>query len=330
MIGVATPWGMTAANGYFSAASALGFDREEGLEFEIYYGGDPDRTASALCTGDCDIASLNTTIGLLGRQSGLPMVAVYGKARRAHRWFAVVPESPICSLADLKGKRIACDFDNLRPLAEAALAEEGVPTSSFEWVPWRGSGMEATGMIEPLRSSEVDAVFLIDWNDGDFTAAGLRLRRIPSKGLDRIRLSSCLWTSDCYLQEHSDAIASTGRAMAKVTVFALENPEAAVRLMWRDRPETRPSMQDEVRVLHRDLEIMKARLSCFGPDASEKNWRWGFIDDSELAVWQDFLIASGAVRQRLDPQLFSTAAFLERFNDFDAEAVRAKAREFRL
>lgn len=28
-IGIATPQGMTAANGYFSAASALGYDQEE-------------------------------------------------------------------------------------------------------------------------------------------------------------------------------------------------------------------------------------------------------------------------------------------------------------
>jgi hypothetical protein len=56
------------------------------------------------------------------------MIAFYGKARRTHRWFAVI-------------ERIACDFDHLRPLGEAALAEEGVPPSAFEWVAWSGSGM---------------------------------------------------------------------------------------------------------------------------------------------------------------------------------------------
>ncbi len=51
------------------------------------------------------------------------MVAFYSKARRTHRWFAVVPDNPVQSLPNLKGKRIACDFDHLRPLAEAALAD---------------------------------------------------------------------------------------------------------------------------------------------------------------------------------------------------------------
>ena len=34
-IGIATPPGMTAANGYFSAACALGYDRDEGLAFKM-------------------------------------------------------------------------------------------------------------------------------------------------------------------------------------------------------------------------------------------------------------------------------------------------------
>ena len=92
-IGIATPPGMTAANGYFSAASALGYDREEGLAFDMYYGEEPAATARALCAGTCDIASLNTTVGLLGREQELLMRAVYGKARRTHRWFAVMPDT---------------------------------------------------------------------------------------------------------------------------------------------------------------------------------------------------------------------------------------------
>jgi len=329
IIGIATPPGMTAANGYFSAASALGYDRSEDLDFAIYYGEEPGATARALSDGACDIASLNTTVGVLGRQDGLPMVAVYGKARRTHRWFAVVQDSAARSLRDLQGKRIACDFDHLRPLAEAALAEEGVPAGSFEWVPWRDSGMQTGTMVEPLREGTIDAVFLIDWNHGDFIAEGLELRRLPSLALDRIRLSSCLWVSEAYLQGHPDAIGGIGRAMAKVTTYAIENPEAAVRLMWRQEPQTRPLAPEEVRILRRDLEIMKARLEAFAPDPAEKNWRWGLIERDEIVAWQDFLINSGALHRPVDPASVYTSQFLGRFNDFDAEAIRAQARAFR-
>jgi NitT/TauT family transport system substrate-binding protein len=325
VIGIATPPGMTAANGYFSAASSLGFDRDEGLRFKIYYGEEPGATARALCSGVCDIASLNTTVGLLGRQEGLPMKAVYGKARRTHRWFAVLPDSPIRSLRDVKGKRISCDFSHLQPLGEAALAAEGVSPKDCTWIPWNGSGMQTRTMIEPLRRGEVDAVFLIDWNDGDFIAEGLPLRRIPSKVLDRICLSSCLWVSESFIARNSDMIVGTGRALAKATVFGLEDPEKIVRLMWKQEPETRPAPGDLDRTLFRDLAIMKARLESFRIDRDDPDPRWGAIDLAEIDRWQDFMLASGAVKARLDPAVFCDTRFIDDFNRFDTEQFKAAA-----
>ena len=327
-IGVATPLGMTAANGYFSAASALGYDREDGLAFDMYYGEEPGTTARALCAGTCDIASLNTTVGLLGREQELPMRAVYGKARRTHRWFAVMPDSPIHALCDLRGKTIACDFPHLQPLAEAALAEEGVPQGTYRWVPWRGSGMDTRQMIEPVRRFEIDAVFLIDWNNGDFIAQGLQLRRVPSKVLDRIKLSSCLWVSESFLNAKKDTIAGIGRTLAKVTTFALENPEATVRLMWRHEPDTRPSASDFDWVLRRDLKIIRSRLESFCIDPNDKDRRWGAMDEHEIVMWQDLLLASGAIKRRLDPKIFYSNELVDRFNQFDANWIKEQARAF--
>jgi NitT/TauT family transport system substrate-binding protein len=320
---------MTAANGYFSAASALGYDEQEGLRFKMYYGEEPGATARALSSGDCDIASLNTTVGLLGHEERLPLKAVYGKARRTHRWFAVIPESPIHSLVELKGKVISCDFPHLQPLAEAALAEEGVPRGTYRWAQWRGSGMQTRGMLEPLRRGDVDAVFLIDWNAGDFVAEGLPLRRLPSKALDRIRLSSCLWVSESYLARNPNAIVGTGRALAKATVFALENLPAGVRLMWKQSPETCPSTGDEDRTLFRDQEIMKARLDSFRIDPADKDPRWGAIDEHEIVAWQNFLLATKAIKQRLDPKVFYTNMFVYGYNQFDAGRIQAQARTSR-
>jgi NitT/TauT family transport system substrate-binding protein len=183
-------------------------------------------------------------------------------------------------------------------------------------------------MIEPLRNGKVDAVFLIDWNDGDFIAEGLPLRRLPSRALDRIRLSSCLWVSEQCLSDRKDAIAGVGRALAKVTTFALENPEAAVRLMWRHEPRTRRSPSELDRVLRRDLAIMTARLQSFRIDSGDRDQRWGAIEGAEISAWQDFLLASGAMRRRLDPARFYSNELVERFNRFDACIIRDDARAY--
>ena len=328
VIGLPIPGKLTAAYGYFGTARALGYDRAEGLDFELVYPDDPGTTARALCAGRCDVAPLNTTVGLLSRERGLAMTAVYSSSRRAHRWFAVLPDSPIARLEDLRGKRIACDFPDLQPLAEAALAEDGVATREFTWVPWRGSGMETREMLGPLRSGEVDAVFLIDWNHGDFIAEGLRLRRLPSRALERITLSSCLWVASSDLARHADVIGGVGRALARTTRFALTSPTAAVQLMWDRHPETRPSADARDRILRRDVEILRARLETLDPGGCQDP-RWGVIERDEIVAWQDFLLGSGALGTRIDPELYYTNAHVERFNAFDEGEVVAAARAWR-
>jgi NitT/TauT family transport system substrate-binding protein len=327
VIGLPIPDRMAAAYSYFAAASALGFDRAEGLDFDFVYPDEPATTARALAAGRCAFAPLNTTVGLMAREEGLPLRAIYAMSRRTHRWFSVVPDSPITSLSGLRGTSIACDFPALQPLAESALAEEGVRPGEYAWVPWQGSGMEAGRMIDPLVRGTVDAVFLIDWNDGDFTAEGLPLRRLPSRSLDRLTMTSCLWLASPAVARDSDLVAGVGRAMAKTTVFALENPSAIIRLMWERCPDTRPAPAARPRELRRGVEIVRARLSTLSLDATTGP-RWGAMTAADVVAWQDFLLASGALHRRLPPETYVDPSQVDRFNDFDAEAVRALARSY--
>ena len=274
-IAMAIPPGMTAAYGYLAACKALRFDHDEDIELELFYGVEPDATARSLCAGACDVACLNTMVGLVGRDQGLPMIAIGSKARSTHRWFAVVADSPITELAGLRGARIACDFAHLTTLGESALLEEGVRADEITWVPWQGSGTEAGKMVAPLRSGAIDAVFVIDWNDGDFVAEGLPLRHLPSRLLERIRVSSCYWMTEAGLAGKGDAAARAVRAVAKSVVFAFANPQATVDLMWAFAPETRPEPAHKRRGAQRDLAILEACLAPMRVDPSDADPRWG-------------------------------------------------------
>lgn len=326
-IGVATPPGIGPAYGYFAPAIALGYDRAEGLEFALFYGDEPGATARGLCAGACDIACLNTIVGFIGRRAGLPMIAIGSKARHAHRYFAVVPDSPIRSLAELKGKTIACDFPHLHPLAEAALAEAGVASGDFRWVDWRGSGMAASRMVEPLRRGEIDAGFIMDWNDGDFVAQGLPLRHLASTLLDRIRVSSCYWTTEARLAD-PDFLARGLRAIQKSILFSFENPEAALRLMWQTFPDSKPAEAGHGTDERRQIEIMKACLRPMRIAADDLDPRWCVLPAREMQNWQEFLRRSGIIGGEVDVDRCYTTALVERVNDFDAAAVRAAAARY--
>jgi len=325
-IGVATPRGMSAPYAYFTPAVALGYDRDEGIEFAFFYGGEPGSTARSLCEGACDIACLNTIVGFMGRAEGLPMLAIGSKARRAHRYFAVMPKSPAGKLSDLHGKRIACDFPHIQPLAEAALAEEGVGPSKFKWVPWQGSGMQIRDMIEPLRRGEVDALFLMDWTDGDAIARGLKLRHLRSKLLERIRVSSCYWTTEATFSANEDVLSRALRALQKSLVFSFTNPQAALEAMWETYPETKPPPGLRDAVLRHDVEVLKSCLEPMRIDEHDPDPRWCAIPAQEMIAWQDFLLRSGVLHRELDLKRLYTTALVTRINDFNAEEIRTAAR----
>jgi NitT/TauT family transport system substrate-binding protein len=117
--------------------------------------------------------------------------------------------------------------------------------------------------------------------------------------------------------------------VAKGTLFAQTNPEATIRLLWRDVPETRPKPGDETRVMQRDLAVLHDRLALSRiEDASDP--RWGAITSNEVEIWQEFMLATRAIRARRTASEYFTAEFVEQYNDFDSQAVIEQAREFRL
>jgi len=323
-IGLPIPGQMAAAYSYFGAASSLGYDRAEGLRFGFLYGGTPLETAKALSSGACKFAPLNMAVGFLANERGWPLRAVYSSSRRAHRWFAVPPNSTVTSLADFRGKKIACDFADLQPLAESALAEEGIDSSDVTFVPWRGSGMEVRHMLASLRDGTVDGVFLIDWNHGDFIAEGMPMRRIPSRLMDEVELSSCLWTLPATLAD--PCVAGICRAVAK---FAIENPAAVIEIMWADHPRTRPAEAEAERgrELRRGVEILRARTDTMRPEGAQDP-RWGAMLATEFTAARDHLRCSVAIRHRHGPATLFDASRVAEINAFDVAQVIAQARSF--
>jgi ABC-type nitrate/sulfonate/bicarbonate transport system substrate-binding protein len=314
---------MGPAYAYLTPALACGYDREEGLAFDFFAGGEPSSTARGLCAGACTIACLNTIVGLIGRDEGLPMLAIGSKARRAHRYFAVAPGSSVAALPDLRGKRIACDFPRLQPLADAALADEGVEAGSYQWVGWHGSGMQTRHMVEPLRRGEIDAVFLMDWNDGGFVAEGFPLQHLRSRLLERIRVSSCYWTTEDTFASRADLLARGLRAIQKSILFSFASPEAALVAMWETHPGTRPTGAEREAVARRDLAVLRACLEPMRIDAGDPDPRWCAIPAAEMRAWQAFLRQAGTVSRDLDVTRCYTTALVDRANDFDTAAVRA-------
>lgn len=132
-----------------------------------------------------------------------------------------------------------------------------------------------------------------------------------------------------FLQANPDALAALGRAVAKATVFAMENPEAAVRIHWKVYPDAKPKGLGEDKALKDAVFLLKEGLKIFDFKEGDRLRRWGAWDAEEWQRFADAMVELGVVKAKVPPTEVYMNAFVERFNAFDAAKVRAQARAYR-
>ncbi len=309
--------------------SALGYDRAEGIALENVAAGSPTDALAGVVSGRGDMTFVNTAFGFVARDRGEPFRMFYAFARRMNRSFAVLAESQIRRVADLKGARIALHFADLLYFARAALIDEGLdPERDVSFVEWRGPLDEADEMVKAMRAGEIQAIWQLDLVYGLFAAAEAPLRRLPAHTLDRLTPSASVYAHDRTVAARAGVLGGYGRALAKATLFTMTDPEAAIRLVWQHVPETRPRPGEEVSRLKRDLAVLRVRLENSRPEDAPVR-RWGAITEGEIAAWQEFMLATRAIRTRRAPQDYFTGALVDDFDAFDPAAVIAEAKAAR-
>ena len=113
------------------------------------------------------------------------------------------------------------------------------------------------------------------------------------------------------------------------TVFALTNAEAAVRMLWEIYPQTKATGKDEATALRDDIITLQARA---------KNWRlepvgatrWGESIEKNYQDYMDWLLAQGVIKQKTDANDIASNELLDEINKFDANAVIAQARDYKV
>ena len=314
-------------------AEILGYGAEEGLDLNVELSDNPKTSVNAVVAGKGDMTFVNIVFSLLQRDEGIPFVPFYAFVRVQNRAFSVPKDSPIKSLSDLRGKTVGLHYDDpeLFQFARAALIGAGVnPDSEVSFKPLPGSPLDGPRMAKALRDGDVQAVWQLDVLAGFLEVEGVPVRLLPAPAIDRLTPSSCLETLDDRLKARPEAYAAVGRAVAKATLFAITNPEAAIRLMWKTYPGTAPRAGDDpARALRRELAALKVRLAGHRIDGARVP-KWGAISRQEMVDWQDFLLSTKAIKTRRDPAIYYSDALVAQFNAFDPAPVIASAKNFKV
>ena len=145
---------------------------------------------------------------------------------------------------------------------------------------------EAAQTAALLGSKQIDALSQFDTQYALTSNAGAKLRMLEHPEIRKFPSNGFVALED-YLKNNRKEAVALARGYAKGTVFAIANPEAAIRILWEMYPQTKATGKDEPTALRDDLITLEARA---------KNWRYEQVDGKR---WGDNVVRELSGLRRL-------------------------------
>ena len=305
----------------------LGYFDKEGLDVDIVPGQSSATTLQLLASGKADIGVVVPNAAMIQTAAGtLDVKSFYAVSRQNSNAFAVNPNSPIKSVKDLKGKKlgVAALGSGANVFAHAAEDLAGVDKSSIQEVNV-GYGTPA---YEALKNGQVDAYTIITSFNAQAKNAGYNFRLLPNpSGIENL-YSYNLYATSQFIKDHPDVIARFGRATAKATVFLQTNPEAAVKLFWKDHPDQAPKNTSDASAVTPDLNIVKAQMIDMQANDHPADFAWGSQDTATWKRMQDFLVGAQQIPKAIDPSRYFYSGQQAQYMKFDVQSVVQQAKKW--
>ena len=314
---------VSAAAVPFAIATKLGWFSQAGLKVELVpLPGSTDCT-KLVATGELPYALPSIEPLVVLRAQGVKVKNYYTAYQGNIYGIAVPVDSPIHSLAELKGKRIGVTAmaSGGVPVARALAAAQGLNPDTDIRIIAVGEGAQAAALV---RQGAVDALSQFDVMYSLVEAAGTKLRRLDNSLIAKFPSNGLIAREDRLAAKPDEAIA-LARGYAMGTLFALTNPEAAVRILWEVYPQTRGTGRAEDEALATDTKTLLARAPNWKLEAGNVT-RWGENSEANYDAYVDFLVKWNVVPQKIAATDLVTNGLIEAINRFDAASVIAAAR----
>lgn len=258
----------------------------------------------------------------------LPLRYFYNGTPSQTMEYAVLADSPIKTLQDLKDKHIgvgALTWGTI-PNSRAALRVAGLEPGKnvdFVAVGTLGSGFQA------LKSGKVDALnFNSSWHD-QLEFSGTAIRRIAYPPVFQETPGNGFIAHVDTFRDHPDLIRRFGRAYTEAQVICEANPTYCVQAFWRQHPETKPADATGKGLTDaRNLLLRRLRTTMYFADgkprkAGEYNLKIIREAIAAMAKAGEFPTADVPVEK-----IFSNE-FVTAFSEFDKAALIKRAQELK-
>ena len=314
---------ISGASTPFAIAARMGWFKADGVEVEL---------VPLPGSGDCvkNVATREIMMALpsveplaVGRPQGIKAKIFYTAYQGNIYGIAVPVDSPVQKFTDLRGKNIGVIAMGSAGvlIARALAATNGMNPDKDISIVVAGEGAQTAALV---RGKQVDALSQYDTQYALVENAGVRLRMLDTKDIDRYPSNGFLALEETIKNKRREMVA-VAKGYAMGTVFAIANPEAAVRILYEVYPATRPTGKDEATAIRDDVKVLQARIANWKLEKAGVK-RWGENSEANYAAYADFMLKWGIIKEKIDSRDLITNELIDDINKFDAKAIEAAAK----
>jgi len=304
----------------YAVATRMGWFKQEGIEVTLVPLAGSSDCVKAVAGGQIPFALAGLEPHAAAFLQGIKARTFYTAYRNIFS-LAVPADSPIQKIGDLRGKTIGVVSMGSGVLfAKALVASAGMNPEADVKIVVVGEGAQTAALV---RNKQVDALSQFDTQYALVENAGVRLRMLESKQIERFPGNGFLALEETLRTRRGDAVA-LARGYAKGTIFAINNPEAAVRMLYEVFPAARPTGKDEATALRDDVKVLQVRIQRLKIQSAAGK-RWGENSVADYSDYLEFLFKWGVLNARVGAEDLITNELIEDINRFDPDRVAADA-----
>ena len=309
----------------FAIATKMGWFKKDGISLDLEPLPGSTDCVKNVATKEVMFAVPSVEPLAIIRRQGVKAKVFYTAYQGNIYGIAVPKASPVKTMKDLKGKSIGVISMASAGVivARALAANAGMNPDSDVRIVVAGEGAQTAALV---RDNQVQALSQYDTQYALVDNAGVKLRMLDTKEIDRFPSNGFLALEERLKEKRKEAVA-LAQGYAKGTVFAINNPEATIRILWEVYPQTKPTGKDEATALRDDVKVLEARAANWKLEkAGVKKWGENSIENYE--AYAEFMQKWGVTKVKVPGSELVTNELIDEINGFDAAAVAAEAKAY--
>jgi NitT/TauT family transport system substrate-binding protein len=314
---------VSSAAAPFAIATKMGWFRDAGIKVELVPLPGSTDCVKAVATKEVQYGLPSIEPLAIIRPQGVKIKNYY-TAYQANIYGIAVPEdSPIQTFADLKGKKIGVTSMASAGVivARALAANNGFNPDKDVLIVVAGEAAQTAAL---LRGKQVDALSQFDTQYALTENAGVKLRLLDTRDIASFPSNGLIALEERLANNRAEAVA-LAQGYAKGTVFAIANPEAAIRILWEVFPQTKSTGKSEADAMRDDIKTLEARAKSWRLESVGAK-RWGDNLVENYAAYVDFLVKNGVLKEKANAADLVTNDLVDDINKFDVKAIEEMAK----